>query len=136
MNTVSKGHASPINRGGLREDWGASNQQYFIPVDRQTYENWTQQLKQGIELSTKIFGRKTYTRYAINCYCNYIFSFITFIACIMQFMNKLLRIFDVVVKFYGYKVSNCANVKWQISLSNNDKVRNSFLFWMIIVYTK
>ena len=58
MNTVSRGHASPTDRGGLREDWAASNQQYFIPVDRQTYENWTQQLKEGIELSIKIFCRK------------------------------------------------------------------------------
>ena len=47
MNTVSRGHASPITTGGLREDWAASNQQYFIPVDRQTYENWTLSGKQG-----------------------------------------------------------------------------------------
>ena len=55
MNTVSRGNASPANTGGLREDWAASNQQYFIPVDRQTYENWTQQFKEGIELSIKVF---------------------------------------------------------------------------------
>ena len=58
MNTVSRGNTSPINTGGLREDWAASNQQYFIPVDRQTYENWTQQFKEGIELSIKISSRK------------------------------------------------------------------------------
>ena len=55
MNTVSRGNTSPINTGGLREDLAASNQQYFIPADRQTYENWTQQFKEGIELSIKIF---------------------------------------------------------------------------------
>ena len=55
MNTVSRGHASPITTGGLREDLAASNQQYFIPVDRQTYENWTQQFKEGIELRIEVF---------------------------------------------------------------------------------